>query len=89
MSGEVGALVLVLRCSERPVPWVPSTVVQCSVCGVDCWLSARTGGATVGRARTLAKGKPVAFVCDLCERDMNTEWQATPEAIREAFGSVN
>jgi hypothetical protein len=38
--------VLVLRCDEGE-PAVPSRVVQCCVCGADCWLGIATGDSTL------------------------------------------
>jgi hypothetical protein len=41
---------LVMRCDEGP-PAVPSVVVQCDVCGADCWLSKYSGQSTLALAR--------------------------------------
>jgi hypothetical protein len=80
------SLVLVLRCSERPVSWVPSIVVACATCGADCWLSASTGAGTIAAARALGTAE---FVCDSCEKQLKTWWIATEEALREARSAGN
>lgn len=54
-------MVVVVRCTTPPA--VPSSVVQCSYCGHDCWLSRYSGASTLALAA--AQGDP-SIMCDTC-----------------------
>jgi hypothetical protein len=53
---------LVMRCDEGDAH-VPSRVVQCTRCGADCWLSLKTGDATL---RLAAETGDPRILCNPC-----------------------
>lgn len=54
-------MILVSRCTEPEA--VPSNVVQCSICGEDCWLSKYSGQSTIALAKSTGDDR---FVCSEC-----------------------
>ena len=87
---DAGSIILVNSLESHPVTPIPSSQVDCSLCGRACWLSKKTGQDTIDVARAICPpGKEIAIVCDLCfgrlkDVGLQTVTMASPAALREA-----
>jgi len=59
---------LVARCSEVPVPPVPSQVVQCANCDAPCWLSLYSGASTLALAALTGDARIMCWPCLAAEQ---------------------
>lgn len=72
-------MILVSRCDELPVPFVPSIVVSCNTCKAKCWLSAATGGDTIKASMII--GNEALFECVCCMGLCVADVHGKPDAV--------